>query len=511
MRRRLLSILTFLSIALAPVAAQQSMDDPLVKVGDIVITRREFLSRYEMTPAVNRRASDAEADKGAFLISMIAEKLLVLKAREEGWNNDSVLNSAVEQIERLFVRDELFRQEVAERITITDAERRLGFQRSLNDMKVYFLYARTKEGADFLLSQIRKGKPLESFNFTIESKDEFDGPDSAIARWGDVDERMEQVIYNLKLNETSKPVQLEDGWYIVKLMGKTVSVLVGEKERKGQMEKVDAVLRKRKEQVRMTEYMNTELKDIRTDVRAKVLKSTVLHLWDIAQQRFPRVNDTTMFFYDKGAIELLRAVMADTLRHTFVVFPHTQWSLEDALLKISETNLTTLRPTLRRIRQDFEQRLKEVIDQEYLVQAGYRKGLQRSAAVQNDLKVWRESFQAQRLRDRVEDTVALPQSEVEEVKQAFRTDTSIANNDAAAREKLKQLKVNDRIERYIGSVANQASITFYEKNFTETKVTSTTALVYRYLGFGGRMFAVPFVTPQVGWILYWNNKNISLP
>jgi hypothetical protein len=49
---------------------------------------------------------------------------------------------------------------------------------------------------------------------------------------------MEEVIYNLKLNETSKPVQLEDGWYLVKLMGKTVTVVVGDKEKKAVRERV---------------------------------------------------------------------------------------------------------------------------------------------------------------------------------------------------------------------------------------------------------------------------------
>ncbi|MFA6440650.1 MAG: hypothetical protein WCX28_15200, partial [Bacteriovoracaceae bacterium] len=392
-----------------------------------------------------------------------------------------------------------------------ETERRLGLKRSLSDMKVYFLFAKTKEGAEFLSSQIQKGKLLETFLFTIESPEEFDGPDSAIARWGDVDERMENVIYNLKLNETSQPVQLEDGWYIVKLMGKTVTVLAGEKERKGQLEKVESVFRKRKEQKRMTEFMNTTLKDIKTDVQSRILKSVIVHLWDIAQQRFPIRNDTTLFFFDKGTVEILRARLKDTMRSTFVTFPHTSWTLERTLEKISTTNLATVNPTLKKIRLDMEQRLRDMIDQEYLVQVGYRKGLDQSATVQNDLNVWRETYSAQIVKNHIEDTIVVSQNELEELKRVFHNDTTIVNDNAVARAKLMQMKSTDAIDRYIGTVANNSEITFFEKNFTETLVSGTNSMVYRYLGFGGRMFAVPFVSPQTGWIRYWNKKDVKLP
>ncbi|GEM_PF-2907699 len=505
------NLLLFLFFVTGILSAQKLDDTPLVNVGNITITKKEFLSRYELTPGINHRKNDLEANKGEFLLSMIAEKLLILKAQQEGWDNDTVLTNAVKEIERLLVRDELYRREVQQKITISDAEMRTGMQRSLNDMKVYFLYAKTKEGADFLYSQIQKGKLLENFSFTIESKDEFDGPDSAIAHWGDVDERMENVVYNLKLNQTSKPIQLEDGWYIVKLMGKTATVLVGEKERKGQQEKVESVLRKRKEQKRMTEFMNKELNSTKTDVNARLLKSVIIHLWDIAQKKNPVRTDSTMFFVDKSVIDSLRVRMGDSLHFTFVTFPHAEWTLESTLEKISETNLATINLTLKKIRTDVEQRLRDLIDQEYLVQIGYKQGLNQSAAVRNDLKVWRDAYLSQIIKSRVEDTVNVSLNEIEEIKRVFRNDTAIVNNNDIAKEKMKELKTKELLDRFVGSVANNVEITFYEKNFKDVQVSSTTSMVFRYLGFGGRMFAVPFVAPQLGWINHWQNRDVKLP
>ncbi len=490
----------------------QSRDDmPIVKVGRDIITVKEFLARYEMTPGINRRKHNAEANKAEFLLSMIAEKLLMQHGEREGWAEDTVVGRAMKEIEQLLVRDELYRVEISQRISISDSERSVALQRSLNDMKVYFLFARTKEGADFLSSQIKSGKALESFSFTGSDAEEFEGPDSAIARWGDVDERMEHVIYHLALNETSEPVKLDDGWYIVKLMGKTVSVLIGEKERKGQLEKVDAVLRKRKEQQRMSEFMSMKLRNTKTDVNARMLKSVVTHLWDVCRIKHAGRTDSTIFFVDRSMIAELRSRMNDTLRNSFVTFPHTQWSIETAMEKLTATNLAVVNPTLRRLRSDVEQRLREIIDQEYLVQIGYQQGLNQSAAVRKDVRMWKGAFVSQFVMNKIEDTVSVSQEEVEELKKVFQNDTAVVRNDSIAQMKMRQLKTADRIDRFIGGLAGKTEITFFEENFRDVSVTGTTSMVYRYLGFGGRMFAVPFVVPQTGWINYWKDSQLPLP
>jgi len=83
------------------------------------------------------------------------------------------------------------------------------------------------------------------------------------------------------------------------------------------------------------------------------------------------------------------------------------------------------------------------------------------------------------------------------------------NNKAIVR--TKEIKTIGSIDRFIGSVANSTEITFYEQNFKNVQVSSTPSMVFRILGFGGRMPAVPFVIPQYEWINYWQNKDIKLP
>lgn len=501
----------FLIAAVTVGSAQSTNDIPLVKVGPITITKGEFVSRFELNPGLNRHKNSIEASKNEFLLSMIAEKLLIVKAQQEGWDNDTVLTNAVKQIERMLVRDELYRTEVSQKITIANEEIKTALQRSSSELKVYFLFASTKQTADSLYSLIQKGQALENFSIPQGTNLQCSGPDSAIARWGDVNERMENVIYTLKPQQTSKPFQLDDGWYIAKVMGRTTSVVAGENERKTQREKVESRIRQRKEQTRMSEYMNLILRPTKTDINARLLKSTIIHLWNIAEFKNPVRTDSTMFFIDNSVITELHQIMKDSLFKTFVTFPHTTWTLETALQKISETNLATANPSLMKIRIDVEQRLRDLIDQEYLTQEGYSRGLNQSTAVRKDLKVWRDSYLSQIMTKRIEDTVAVNQRDVEEVRRAFSKDTSLIFNNDKAIAKSKELKSMDRVDHIVGDVANSTEITFYKENFAKVTVSATPSMVFRYLGFGGRMFAAPFVIPQLGWIKYWHEKNVKLP
>ncbi len=227
--------------------------------------------------------------------------------------------------------------------------------------------------------------------------------------------------------------------------------------------------------------------------------------------RNPGAVDTAIFFVDYDAVEQVRARMKDSMEHIFVTFPHTRWSLDQSLTKVRETNLAIPKHSARAIRLDMQQRLKDLIDQEYMTQLGYRKNLHQSSAVRNDLKVWRDAYTSQYVRGVISDTVIVTGEEIEELRSIFRNDTLIVRNDEAARVKMKEIKTRDILDRFVGAAANNAGITIYGQNFKNVQVSSTPSLVFRYLGFGGRMFAVPFVVPQTRWVNYWNTQNVKLP
>lgn len=495
-----------------PVFAQPLNDTPLARVGNITITSREFLNRFEMTPGFQRHnKASIEAVKAEFLLSMIAEKLLVLNAEQQNLETDSFYNQMIYSVERLLVRDELYRKEVSQKVEISEREIQEGIRRLRQDLKIYFLFAREKSTADSLYTFIKNGRPLESFTVEkVTSHPSFKSVDSAVARFGDTEEPMENVVYSLRLNETSKPFFLNDGYYLVKVMGKTINIVAGDKELKAEREKVLQIIRKRKELKRMSAFMSTELKNTKTEIVTALLKKIldVLYQYHKGNNRVP---DTTQFFLGANAVEAVRYAMGVDFQKPLVLFPNKNWSVEQTLELMVTAGLISPQPTYQRLRIDFEQRLRDIIDQEYLTELGYQRNLNHSNEVRKDMKVWRDAYAAQYLRKRIADTVSLSQKDLEEGKQYFSSDSVTLGNPKLLEEKVKAIKVDGEMEKFIGALANETRLTIYEKNLKQLEVTRSPSLVFRFLGFGGRMFAVPFVIPQVGWIQYLKQGSVQLP
>jgi hypothetical protein len=504
-------------VSVLRLAAQGTVppETPVAKVGAQTITAGEFLSRYELTPGLQRHnPGKTDEKKAEFLFTLIAEKLLAQQARAEGLDRDTALLSAVQGVERLFVRDELYRREVREKVSVTEKEIQQAMAMAQQDCKVYFLFAPAKATADSLFGLIAGGRPFESFSASVSRPSTWDGPDSAVTRWGDADERMESVVYGLKLSQTSPPVHLDDGYYIVKLKGKSITFLAGEQERKSLRERVEQILRKRKEQKRMFEFNASALQNTRVEIKAKATKRIITALFDAYRasvSAYVRQSDTAQFALTDALVQAALAADREDADAPYVQYPHGAWTLATTLEKMRIAGLAVDKPTLTRVRFAFEGRLHDLIDQENLTQLGYARQLQHSAAVQKELGPWRDWYLAQMYKNTIGDTLTASQEEVENEKWRLRNDSLAMQDTSTARASVIAMKLRYFSDRKLGKLADKFGITVYEKNLAALPVSTVPAMVYRYLGFGGRMFAVPLTEPNIQWVNFWERKNLRLP
>ena len=594
-------------------AHAQAPDIPLAKVGSSVITAKEFISRYELAPMLEQTiARDTASNKIVFLLSMIAERLLADEAAANGIENDPLFQTAMKSVERSFVRDELYRREVSNRIKISEQEIDEAVGKSLVNLKVYFLFSATEQGARRLLSRIHNGEKLEEMSLPRDSSDQFSGPDSAIARWGDVDERMEKMIYAMKLGETSEPILLDDGYYIAKVMGKSVTVVEGDEGRKEARQRVEKVLRKRKEDKRMFEYMALALKDKRADANAKIFRAAAKAMFMVSSSSHPK-DSSAQFILGGAVIPELQRILGPVWDSVFVIFPHSTWTLGETIEKMSVTHFTVESPSLKSLAKAFDQRLRDLIDQEHLTMQGYENKLNLSSAVRNDLRVWRDYLLADRYRQVYRDTVRTTDVEIKKFVEFYRgggprnvlvkfrhivvdsataaaqlygrlkegdsftdlitrysTDEQSAKmigkeefvflselrsqravleslnvgeysapnrlpngyeiimllgrkyvtvqgrdslllSDEEIRAQLRKAKLDAFLTTSLGQFANKYGVDLYLNNLGAVQVTHVPAMVYRFLGFGGRMFGTPFLNIQVDWIDNWKKKGAVMP
>ncbi len=72
-------------------------------------------------------------------------------------------------------------------------------------------------------------------------------------------------------------------------------------------------------------------------------------------------------------------------------------------------------------------------------------------------------------------------------------------------------KFDKKFYKYIAGLADKYHFTVNEKVFQNVKVTSIPMFTYRYIGFGGRIAAVPYLGQWYEWLNYYKNKTNIVP
>jgi len=90
-------------------------------------------------------------------------------------------------------------------------------------------------------------------------------------------------------------------------------------------------------------------------------------------------------------------------------------------------------------------------------------------------------------------------------------DTAFAARFARAREESRKLKERRAVTLFIAQSAAARGVDIYQDRLSRMSVTPVPMLTYRLLGFGGRMFEVPFVEPQLDWLNVEPPRETILP
>ncbi|MDP1676109.1 MAG: hypothetical protein Q8L88_04525, partial [Bacteroidota bacterium] len=143
-------------------------DSYVAKSGNIFISEREFVQRFELLPGLSRqRRSQIETAKSEFLYTLIAEKLLAQEAIERRFDQDTTVQRVLLAIRKKLSRDELYRFEISQKIKITNTEIARGISLAQILPLTSYLFLKKKDDAVFVRRQLKKSADFETL--TIDS------------------------------------------------------------------------------------------------------------------------------------------------------------------------------------------------------------------------------------------------------------------------------------------------------------------------------------------------------
>jgi hypothetical protein len=199
-----------------PLDSLFSSEAVLARVGPSVLTVREFMANSVFGPAFVKRQPDT---RKRTLEYMINERLLALTVRTN--QNDPRVLSNLEALQGDFATEELFRDDVLARVSVSEAEEQEAVRQEMTRMSLRWLYRKDEQAAAALARQLRAG-----VSFDTLFRREF--ADTAVSQ---DDRRMSATLWTIRRRNPgmallaqkiapgrpSNPVKGPDGYYVLQI------------------------------------------------------------------------------------------------------------------------------------------------------------------------------------------------------------------------------------------------------------------------------------------------------
>ncbi len=615
MKKLIIIILIYFPFLYGEILSQPK-DSILVDLGDKVITVNEFVTRFEFTPWPRRNIKFIDDElKLEFLKTLIAEKLLSIYANESKIDTSFDLNQAYKNLEKMIVRDALYREEVMNKVKLDQKELNNAFAKS--QITIYARYIFDTDSSEIFLiyKELTKGANFDSIFYLKIITDEQKQPMEIT--YGSLIEDFENVIYVTEPGEFTIPLKSNLGYYIFKVDSSKMHIGMGPKELNDAVRKAEKILKQRTEEKLYNEYFRKFFSKKRGEADGIVfwdlVKVTAKRFKDKIETQNPVRNNE--YIIDIEDIRIIENELGENKDLVLIKMDKRDIPVKEFLRSILFKGFTVTDSSERYIAARLNKAIKNFLEDEYLAEEGYRQGLHLKPDVKKDIEMWKDFYYSTwytlNLRNNLEVTdeeienyikersikseeVVLvniqeilvdsleqielilnklkdgedfgqlareyskrkwaaekngefgyfPTTMYDEIgktaerlnigdifapietkdgysiiklldKKIERPDTTNIQDFVELKEKirkeLKQKIFDQQRDKLVAQLAQKYVKNINVELLKSIKVTNLNMFVYRYMGFGGKMTAVPIISPYVSWYEEWKKINKALP
>ena len=386
-------ILTLVFIFHHTFCEAQKKEEPVAKIGNEIITADEFRTRYELLPHPSMTHKDNDSLKKEFLASLIAEKLWALQAKEMRFDTTKLYQNFLKPIEKMFLRDALFKQQVESKLNITDLDLVRGKARSQITLKVFILSSVDSAESYGLYKQLKKGVPFDSL---LKSRPDYSLQSEPISfTFGKMDDEwMEDSLYRMKPPAFSKPMKNKSGWFIFKLVDK----VNGNVDKTPSIaDNVKNIIRARRSRLYGSEFLSGLLTGKHVPFNPEIvmgLPDKMLESFEKRRQANP-ADSVNLHFTETDLAYLTSVYGAETMDKPIALFDTDPPTLSDFFYYLLVEDFNVKKATKQSIVGLLQRKLNEFVQHELITREAERRGLGSLPEVKKDLQMWRDNYLSQ--------------------------------------------------------------------------------------------------------------------
>lgn len=389
-------------------------DKELARVGSKIISGQEFQERYEFTPGERKNDPQSNSsNKIDFLYTLIAEKLWALEAENIGLDTTEVIRFSKKEFEKMFIRDELYKREVTQKVIISEDELEGAYLRYLNKLKVNFLFSESGNEINDLFNLLDQGIPFDTLLSVRPEAEEQTEPIEVV--FGQMEEAIEDSLYQLNVNEFTSPIFTPDGWYIFKIANRSSQLLSSGGDVKTTYSNAKKIIQARKEIKLFQEFYVKFFNQDKINVNPVLFESlarNLSHQLKLKKRKDNNADDKPIHILADDVVQIESRLGGDTLSMKFINFPENPINLKDYFRSLVFNGFSAEEFSIESIRKLLDKKTKNFIEQELLYREGLNRGYLTLPSVQNDIQMWNDNYLFQMLKNKFQDSTIVSENEI---------------------------------------------------------------------------------------------------
>jgi len=412
----ILFLFSLLLLSIQNILGQNDEQKIIAKIGSEIITESEFIERYELTPQINEGIVGAEESiKREVLYSIIAEKLWALEAESMGLDNSELIKSTYKAIEKMYVRDALYRQEILSKVKLSDDYLLEAFRRNSLLLHLNYIFSTDEAEINDLYVQLKNG--VDFYSIFLKRPESSLQETPYVVSYGQMDKYVEDILYNLNMGEFTRPIKAPNGFYIFRLLSTEEKIIENAQQTEEQQKYVLKVAEKTVTDSLYKDFYSRFFKD----AAAETNKELFLKLSDLVVEALKNRSEKEnipsgekVYLIPEDLYKIENDLGTELLNAEFIKLNGQPVTINDFLQELSIDKYYVDSLDNNHIKGRLNFAVKIFIEHELLSREGYKRGLHNLPEVQRYLKMWRSFYLTETLRKEIAQSIQITDEEAYE-------------------------------------------------------------------------------------------------
>jgi len=375
----------------------QPQKDIVAKIGNREITAEEFILRYEMSPKFTPHVKGAvKALKEELIYTVTAEKLFALEAELLRLDTLKDVKRRIEQFEKMFARDALFKAEIINKIDQTQQTLANEMAKAITKIKIKAIRNTDQNQITNVYNFLNNGVPFDSLFFEIYKSGYQEN--MLELTYGMFDYDIEEKLYQKKPGEYTEPLFYNNLWYIFYVESKRDSTFKDSKEIENEFTRIKKLYIERLTQKLYQSFKKEFFKGLKVTTDGNLLSVFAGRFYEHLKQKLEKEPNTEKTLDETGKWSLKSEefyftkskIPFDSLQLPYFSHDSKNYSLEDFIYFLAGDIREIESIEYNKLLIKIKNWTRDYIESEILAEEAMKRALHKKPDVRREINIWRD-------------------------------------------------------------------------------------------------------------------------